>query len=255
MIHGKKFFVKSPPVSATSIGFMARISIFTGNLQLHLMKQYIALILIASLFLLSCKKDKIEGDGPIVTEKINVKNFYGINISTSSKVYITQGNTFEVQVKVYENLLPSLTTTVEDGTLHITYKINSNINNDNSEFYITMPSLTGLALSGNGSIETKGQFIGSENFVINASGSGVISMGNGSANNLRIIIDGSSNVKTFGFPVQRAEITLGGSGNAEVNVAKTLNATINGSGNIYYKGAAESITSKITGSGQVINAN
>lgn len=219
------------------------------------MKQSIALILMAAVFLLSCKKDKIEGDGSIVTETRDLKNFYGINVSSSSKIYITQGNTFDVQIKAYENLLPSLSAIVEDGTLKIAYKSNSNISNDNSEIFITMPSLTGLALSGDGSIETKGQFIGSENFVINASGSGAIAMGNGSANNLRITVDGSNNVKTFGFPVQRAEITLAGSGNAEVNVAKTLNGTINGSGNIYYKGAAESITSKITGSGQVINAN
>lgn len=219
------------------------------------MKQSIVLLFMASLFLLSCKKNKIEGDGPIVTEKRDVKNFYSINVSGSSKIYITQGNNFDVQVKAYENLLPNLTAIVEDGTLKIFYKKNSNISNDNSEITITMPSLTGLALDGTGSINTKGQFIGAENFVINTAGAGTITMENGSANNLRININGSNNVKTFGFPVQRAEVINTGSGNAEVNVAKTLNATIDGSGNIYYKGAAESITTKITGSGRVINAN
>ena len=129
------------------------------------------------------------------------------------------------------------------------------ISNDNSEITITMPSLTGLTLAGDGSINTKGQFIGTDNFVINASGSGTISMENGSANNLRVTISGSANVKTFAFPVQRAEVSVSGSGNAEINVAKTLNATISGSGNIYYKGAAESITTKITGSGKVVNSN
>ena len=219
------------------------------------MKKNIILILIATFTLFSCKKDKVEGDGSIVTETRNVKNFYSVNVSGSSKVFITQGNTFDVQVKAYENLLPSLMTTVEDGTLKIAYKQNTNIRNDNSEITITMPSLTGLTLQGDGSINTKGQFIGAENFVINASGSGTISMENGSANNLRITLNSSSTVKTFGFPVQRAEVTISGSGNAEINVAKTLNGTISGSGNIYYKGAAESITTKITGSGQVINAN
>ena len=219
------------------------------------MKKNIILILIATVTLFSCKKDKIEGDGPIVTEARDVKNFYSVNVSGSSKIFITQGNNFDVQVKAYENLLPSLTTIVEDGSLKIAYRNNKNIINDNSEIFITMPSLTGLTLEGSGSINTKGQFIGAENFVINGSGSGAIVMENGSANNLRVTINGSANVKTFGFPVQRAEVTTEGSGNAEINVAKTLNATINGSGNIYYKGAVQSVTTKITGSGKVINAN
>lgn len=209
----------------------------------------------ATITLFSCKKQKLQGDGAIVTETRNVKNFYGVSVSGSSKIFIIQGNTFDVQVKAYENLLPSLTTIVEDGTLKIAYKNNANISNDNSEITITMPSLTGLTLAGDGSINTKGQFIGTDNFVINASGSGTISMENGSANNLRVTISGSANVKTFAFPVQRAEVSVSGSGNAEINVAKTLNATISGSGNIYYKGAAESITTKITGSGKVVNSN
>ena len=209
----------------------------------------------ATITLFSCKKQKLQGDGAIVTETRNVTNFYGVSVSGSSKIFIIQGNTFDVQVKAYENLLPSLTTIVEDGTLKIAYKNNANISNDNSEITITMPSLTGLTLAGDGSINTKGQFIGTDNFVINASGSGTISMENGSANNLRVTISGSANVKTFAFPVQRAEVSVSGSGNAEINVAKTLNATISGSGNIYYKGAAESITTKITGSGKVVNSN
>lgn len=219
------------------------------------MKKNIILLLIATIALFSCKKQGLNGDGTIVTETRNVKNFYGVSVSGSSKIFIIQGNTFDVQVKAYENLLPSLTTIVEDGTLKIAYKNNANISNDNSEITITMPSLTGLTIDGSGSINTKGQFIGADNFVINAFGSGTISVENGSANNLRVTISGSANVKTFNFPVQRAEVSVSGSGNAEINVSKTLNATINGSGNIYYKGTTESVTTKITGSGKVINSN
>lgn len=216
------------------------------------MKQNIVLILIAAVFLFSCKKDKIEGNGPIKTESRDVKNFYSVVVSGSPKVFITQGNSFSVQVKAYGNLLPSLSTTVENGALNIGYKPNLNISNDNSEITITMSVLIGLTLNGSGSIDFKGQPIGSQNFAINASGSGPITMENGSASNLRIIINGSNNVKTFGYPAQASQVNITGSGNAEVNVVQTLNGTINGSGNIYYKGPVKSVTSNITGSGQII---
>lgn len=215
------------------------------------MKRYL-FILLALVTLSSCKKEKITGNGSIVTEQRNVADFYNVSVSGSSKVYITQGNNFEVKIKAYENILPHLETKVLNGTLLIGAKNNANISNDNSEVYIIMPSLNSVSVSGSASINSTGNFIGSGNFKASISGSGDITLGGGTANNFQINISGSGHVKSFGFVTQQATVNIEGSGNAEITVLQNLNATINGSGNVYYKGNPPTVDSKISGGGQVI---
>jgi hypothetical protein len=65
-------------------------------------------------------------------------------------------------------------------------------------------------------------------------------------------ISGSGDVKAFGFDAKKADITISGSGNVEVNVAESLEVVISGSGNILYKGSPAVINSQISGSGKLI---
>lgn len=215
------------------------------------MKRYF-FILMALMALASCKKDRVSGSGEIATETRNVANFYNVSVSGSTNVIITRGDNFEVKVKAYENIIPYLETKVQDGTLLIAFKENSNISNDNSEVFITMPSLNSVATSGSGNISSTGEFLGSGNFKASTSGSGDISIGGGTAGNFQINISGSGDVKSFGFTAQQTVVNIEGSGNAEVTVLQNLNADIKGSGNVYYKGNPPTVNSKISGSGQVI---
>ena len=217
------------------------------------MKKYFVLgMLPVCLFLVSCKKDSVKGSGSIITEPRAVVDFFNVSVSGSTNIFITQGNNFDVKVKAYENIIPYLETKVQDGTLFVGFKSNSNISNDNSEVYITMPSLNSLALSGSGNISSKGTFLGSGNFKATISGSGNIVIEGGTANNYQINISGSGSVKSFGMISKQAVVSIKGSGNAELTVLQDLNATIDGSGTVYYKGTPVTVTSKITGSGQII---
>ncbi|MEO5648414.1 MAG: head GIN domain-containing protein [Ginsengibacter sp.] len=215
------------------------------------MKRYF-FMLMALMALASCKKDRVSGSGEIITETRNVANFYNVSVSGSSNVFITRGDNFEVKVKAYENIIPYLETKIQDGTLLIAFKDNSNVSNDNSEIFITMPSLNSVATSGSGNITSAGEFLGSGNFKASVSGLGNISLGSGTAGNFQINISGSGNVKSFGLKAQQTVVNIEGSGNAEVTVLQNLNATINGSGNVYYKGNPATVTSRVSGSGQVI---
>lgn len=217
------------------------------------MKRLLLLSLFAFCTLLfSCKKDKITGTGLIITEPREVANFYSVTVNGSSDVYISQGNNFEVKVKAYENLLPYLETKLQNGALLISYKNNSNISNDNSEIYITMPSLVALSTSGSGDINSSGNFLNADNFSATISGSGNINIENSAANQFKGTISGSGNLNCFGLVAKAALITIGGSGNAKITVLQNLTASIKGSGNVYYKGATAVVQSEITGSGQVI---
>lgn len=199
------------------------------------MKKYSLLILLAlPVLIFSCKKEKIEGGGTVITEPREVENFYNVSVSGSTNVFITYGVAFDVKVKAYQNIIATLETKVQNGTLLIGFK--NNVRNDNSEVYITMPALISVTTNGSGNINTKGNFLGMDYFSASTSGTGVISIEKGSAKNYKVSINGSGDVKSFGFLTEQATITASGSGDAEVTVTKNIKATLKGSGNVYYKG-------------------
>ncbi len=214
------------------------------------MKKHLLLILMAlTIFLNSCKKEKVDGGGVIITEPRNVENFYNVSVNGSTNVFITYGGAFDVKVKAYENIIPLLETKVQNGTLLIGLK--ANVRNDNSEVYITMPALSSVTTNGSGNIDTKGSFLGMDYFTATTAGSGVISIEKGSAKNYKISIAGSGDVKSFGFVTDQATVAISGSGNAELSVAKNLKSTLNSSGNVYYKGSPV-VETTTSGSGKVI---
>jgi hypothetical protein len=213
------------------------------------MKKLLFLLFSITLIFNSCKKEKIEGRGAIITEPRQVENFYNVSVSGSPNVFIIPGASFDVKVKAYENILPILETKVQNGSLLIGFK--KNVSNDNSEVYITMPALSAVTTNGSGNIDTKGNFLGMDYFSATTSGSGIISIEKGSAKNYKISIAGSGDVKSFGFISDQATVSISGSGDAELSVTQKLKATLGGSGNVYYKGnpVVDVVSS---GSGQAI---
>lgn len=198
------------------------------------MKKPLFLLISITAILISCKKEKVEGGGAIITESRNVENFYNVSVAGSPNVFIISGAAFDVKVKAYENIIPILETKVQNGTLLIGLK--KNVSNDNSEIYITMPALSAVTTDGSGNIDTKGNFLGMDYFSATTSGSGMITIEKGSAKNYKISIAGSGDVKSFGFVSEQATVSITGSGDAELSVTQKLKATLNGSGNVYYKG-------------------
>jgi Putative auto-transporter adhesin, head GIN domain len=215
------------------------------------MSKRFQLLVITVAILASCTKEKITGSGNIITQQRNVSSFTQVKMFGANNVTIVQGNTFNVTVKGYSNLLPHYQSNVSGGILELKYSNNSNVNNDNIEVAITMPALTGAGVHGSGNINCNGNFTGNNSFEATISGSGNITMQQGDAQHLNATISGSGNLYAFGFLTGIGDIKISGSGNAEIVVANQLKAKITGSGNIYYKGNPV-IDANISGSGAVI---
>lgn len=214
------------------------------------MRKLFVLLLLPAVFV-ACKKDRVKGSGPIVTQDRVATNFYKVETSGSTDVFITQGTNFSVQVKGYENILPYLETKVIDGTLQIGFKSNSNVSNDNTEVHVIMPALNSVKTSGSGNVYTKGAFLGMDFFSVTTSGSGNVSIEKGKAINYKVVTSGSGDVRSMGFESNQATVDISGSGDVELTVTGKLMANIKGSGNIYYKGDA-AVELKVSGSGTVI---
>lgn len=210
-----------------------------------------AFTLFCSLVLISCNKEKIVGSGNIITDPRTVTDFYGVSVFGSSNVFISYANNYSVSVKGYENIVPKLRTYVENGILVVKFADDVNITNDNSEVYITMPSLISVSDQGSSDIKVSGSFIGMENLSVSTSGSGDIEFDNGSVQNIVLKISGSGDISAYGMLSKNATININGSGDAQVSASDKLKATISGSGNVYYKGNP-TIESSVSGSGQVI---
>ena len=213
----------------------------------------------------NCEK----GEGPEVEQGINMPDFTGIKLNCEAKVFITQGDTFEVVAKGESNIIDELELDVQDNTW--TIEFDHCVKSYDLEIYITMPDIRYLSVSGSGEIRGD-NFFTVQDIVLRVSGSGGLCLGlyaedvdgkisgsgrvelEGEAEKLDFAISGSGDLKAFNLPVEKADISISGSGNASVHVLEVLDVRISGSGDVYYKGYP-TINSHIPGSGDVVDAN
>lgn len=219
--------------------------------------------------------EKIEGNGHLKKETRNPGEFTHISSSGSWDVMVAYGSTCSVQVEGDENLLPYIITELESNQIKIHSKKNTNLRSKNKiVIYITLPKLSGIDLSGSGTIVGEGKFHTEGTLQTNLSGSGNIKLLFNTAQSVTIRIAGSGDIQLEG-KAENAEISISGSGNADCNklqvdhaVArisgsgnvhifsnKSVKASISGSGNVEYRGPATDIESHAAGSGKLHRIN
>lgn len=216
------------------------------------MKKIASLLLAYSVFVLTgCEKDRITGEGSIVTEERSVTNFTGVHARGSANIFISEGAAFKVEVKEYGNLLPYFETKLNGSTLEVGFQGDVNVKNSRAEVFITMPTLQSLKTDGSGNIVATGVFPVTDLFEAQIAGSGNIDIESCVASRFNALIRGSGNIKAFGLVAIEAYTQTEGSGNIELTATSKLNVKISGSGNVYYK-SSPAVTVNINGSGQVI---
>lgn len=208
------------------------------------------LLLACSLLTLSCEKDLVRGDGPVLSEDRETPAFEKISSDGSTTVYVSYADTFSVKVKAYANLLPHFRTEVREGTLRLGFTDNVRVRNDNTEVYLTLPSISELRMNGSGKARISGAFPLLPALALEINGSGDIHAEGGEARELKVNISGSGPVNLEGFPAEEAAVSISGSGDVRVSVSKKLDVQISGSGAVYYKGDPQ-VSSRISGSGKV----
>ncbi len=218
--------------------------------------------------------EKIEGNGKITKETRSVSGYTAVASSGSWDVMVAYGESNSIQVEGDENLLGYIETSVENATLSIKAKKNVNLRSKNKiTIYVSLTRLTGISLSGSGDIIGEGKFSNNDKSHFKLSGSGNIKFsfakikeveagisgsGNirlsGSANSVEAHISGSGNVDGSDLICDDATVHVSGSGNVKLNANKSVDASINGSGNVTYKGAATDVKKHVSGSGRLVKA-
>ena len=209
----------------------------------------------------------VTGEGPVVKQEISLAAFDGVDLGFDGNVIMTPGSVQKVVIEGQQNIIDLIKRDVKDGTWKIDFS-KSVRESKGVTVYITVPTVKRVALTGSGSITSKGRFSdlnkldvalsGSGDIVFDAeasdmklqiSGSGDIEV-MGTTNTLDVAISGSGDVTASSLKASKCRIQISGSGDAEVLVNGDLETSISGSGDVMYKGEAN-VTARISGSGEV----
>lgn len=219
--------------------------------------------------------EKMEGNGSLKKESRNPGEFVSIASAGSWDVMVAYGSTCSVQVEGDENLLPYIVTEVASNKLSIHSKKNTNFHSKNKiVIYVTLTNLNSLSLSGSGNIMGEGKFSSDGPLRVSFAGSGNVKMAINKAKSISINLSGSGNIELTGtaetaelnisgsgnancgkLQVDKALAKISGSGNIKIFANQSVKASISGSGNVLYKGAANDIETHSAGSGKVIKSN
>jgi hypothetical protein len=228
-------------------------------------------LLILVLSVSSCRKDLVNGTGPLVTQNRPISNFHGVSYAVPGNLNFSTGPVFKVEVIAQQNILDIMETRIVNGILKIEFQNDKWVrSHENITVNITAPSADYIALSGTGDINASGNLVstdleltisGTGNITVQQatvsnkifatiSGTGDIKVNSGSADKLEVRTAGTGDADLLNVPALHAETHTSGSGDIRLNVSQTLDVEIAGNGSVYYRGNPI-ISTRIAGSGVV----
>jgi hypothetical protein len=230
-----------------------------------------AALFLAVIATTSCRKDLI-GEGPVTSETRTVTNFTGIDLKMNGNVFYKDEPTWKLEISAKESVHGMLETNVVNQQLVIRYHDGKTYDADESiRIDISGPNVSSFSTNNSGNI-----FVTSDlqvnNVYLKTSGSGNITLKNiaasvidgystmsgritaatGSALTEKFKTDGSGRIDFSGVAARDVTAKTIGSGDIKVKVSDRLDATIDGSGSIYFSGSPL-INSHIHGSGDLIH--
>lgn len=239
-------------------------------------KSFLLILAFLVFFSFSCSlftpgRRMLRGSGQATSETRPVSDFNQVRFLLSGDATITQGDQASLTIEADENILPLITSEVQDGRLTIRLKNGYSIDTHSPIRYtITMKDITGIEIVGSSDVTTHGpiqsgdlalRIPGSGSITINdltassvtsdIAGSGTISL-KGTISSQEVSMAGSGSVNSPDLQSETARVNLGGSGEITLWATSTLEVTILGSGNVEYYGSPQ-VTQKIAGSGKVVS--
>jgi len=219
-------------------------------------------------------QSKIEGNGNITTKKVSTAQYDKISVSGFYDVVLVSGTEGNITIEGESNLLDHVDVTVQNGTLRIATKEGKRLRlSKGANIVLTVPfeSLNEVTLTGSGDVKTKNT-IKAISFETKVTGSGDISLDleaekvnaevtgsgdlvlKGKTAEFTCKVTGSGDLNAFELTSGNVISSVAGSGDCKVYCSDSLNARVNGSGDIQYKGDPKRKDTKVAGSGSISKA-
>lgn len=213
---------------------------------------------------------RVNGSGTLKSESRPVSGFTEVVLSTVGTLTIEQTGTESLTIAGDDNIVPLITTVVQNSRLEIRHDPGTEnfTTNQPLTYHLTVKDLAALTVSGSGSAGSPA--LHTSRLTLTDSGSGNIRLDGLQADVLTVTVSGSGTTRLSGeTPAQTvrvsgsgsyqaadlagtsANVTISGSGNATVRVSKTLMAVVSGSGSVTYLGNP-TVTQQVSGSGRVV---
>ena len=191
----------------------------------------------------------VNGSGQTKSETRTVSGFTGIELSGIGEVTIEQGATESLTIEADDNVLPALTSEVNDSVLELGTKPRTRVQTRNPIRYrVTVQDLERIDLSGSGTVT--GTDLKLTTLEVSISGSGTMNLA-GSADQQEVEVSGSGRYEAAQLPSRSVSIEISGSGKATVAATEQLRVDISGSGTVTYSGDP-TIDQSISGSGRLV---
>ena len=218
----------------------------------------------------SCRKDVI-GEGPVTTEARPITDFSSIDLRMNGNIYFSQEANWRVEVTAKESIHSILETYVVNNNLVIKYRNGKNYDEDASiHINVSGPAVNSFILNSSGNIICTNDILAG-NLFLRTSGSGDIVLQKVIANNIdaesavsgritstggvvtnqKLKTNGSGKIDLSAIVANNVSARTIGSGDIKVRVSDYLDATIDGSGSVYFRGYPQ-VSTHIHGSGGVI---
>lgn len=221
---------------------------------------------------MGCGLKRIKGNGDIVTEERTIRAFHSIKSAGDFHVFIQQAPEHRVRISTDRNIIDYIETEVQDGELVIKVERGKFIYPTGPvKVYVTTPSVVALTIAGSGKMIAREKIHSRTPLEVKIAGAGDIELWQCNAPAVNGKIAGSGKIKLEGetkeasyeiagsgdlrcgnLKAETTRIKIAGSGDAWVYASILLEATVAGSGDIYYYGTPASVKSKIAGSGKLI---
>ncbi|MEH6537467.1 MAG: head GIN domain-containing protein [Psychroserpens sp.] len=219
------------------------------------------------------EKKKVKGNGKMTTESRTTSDYDAISCAGSFDYVLVAGTEGKITLEGESNLLQHVVTEVKNGKLIIKTEKGKNLDpSHNKTIKVTIPfkDIDKVALAGSGDLWNKDR-ITSNDLEVSLSGSGDIILDvqtknvsgkvtgsgdltlKGSTSNLRAGVTGSGDFHGFDLKSTNTDVSITGSGDAEVLCTGDLKARVTGSGDIEYRGNPEKKDTKVSGSGSIEN--
>lgn len=208
---------------------------------------------VAALLLSGCgdRSDGWGDKGPVVSERREVESFDSIEMEGAAKLEITVGEPASVQISGHEKAVSRMETEVRGNTLHIKGRTRDWVIRDNNSrltIQITLPKLESLELEGGNDVRLAGLRGG--HTTIKAAGAANIN-GDGQLDELTVRMTGAGHADLSKLATADATVTVEGVGSVIVNANKSLDATMNGVGAIFYTGTPSKVNTRMNGLGTI----
>ena len=186
-----------------------------------------SILLFATALTFSSCTNRLRVRGEVVSEKIDVANFSGVDLAFAADVSYNFGSTHSVIVNAQQNVIDKMDIKTENGIVQLKYKRRVRfVSGEDVSVVITSPTLTDASVSGSGSINVLGDFESSL-LDLTISGSGDIDIQKAEVLSLTAIVSGSGDIAVFNGVIGNLNTSISGSGTINtVNAEATASHSV-----------------------------